>query len=161
MDCEGRRMREPRVADLRLANVLRTTVVLILVAGLAACAPGSDRGSSSPLASASPSPTLGTVSGKVTAGPICPVEREPPDPSCAPRPVAGAVLIVQTTGGREVTRTTSAADGTFHVFLAPGAYRLAPQPVAGYMGTAQLVEFQVVAGQRTPELEVSYDTGIR
>jgi len=154
-------MREPRIADLRLATVLRTVLMLSIIVGLAACAPGSGSPSSSLRGSASPGPSVGEVSGKVTAGPICPVERVPPDPSCAPRPVAGAVLIVQTTGGREVTRTMSAADGTFRVSLAPGAYRLVPQRVAGYMGTAQPVDFQVTAGQPTPELEVSYDTGIR
>ncbi len=35
------------------------------------------------------------VSGRVTAGPTCPVER-PGDPACQPRPVAGAVLVVTT-----------------------------------------------------------------
>jgi hypothetical protein len=103
----------------------------------------------------------GAVTGNVTAGPVCPVERVPPDPSCAPRPVAGALMIVQTTAGREVARTTSAADGTFHLTLAPGAYHLVPQPVAAYMGTAQPIDFRVEAGEPTPELEVSYDTGIR
>jgi hypothetical protein len=106
-------------------------------------------------------PHAGAVTGNVTAGPVCPVERVPPDPSCAPRPVAGALLIVQTTAGREVARTTSAADGTFHLTLAPGAYHLVPQPVAAYMGTAPRIDFRVEVGEPTPELEVSYDTGIR
>jgi len=106
-------------------------------------------------------PQVGAVTGNVTAGPVCPVERLPPDPSCAPRPVAGALMIVQTTAGREVARTTSAADGTFHLTLAPGAYHLVPQPVAAYMGTAQPIDFRVEVGEPTPELEVSYDTGIR
>jgi hypothetical protein len=106
-------------------------------------------------------PQAGAVTGNVTAGPVCPVERVPPDPSCAPRPVAGALMIVQTTAGREVARTTSAADGTFHLTLAPGTYHLVPQPVAAYMGTAQPIDFRVEVGEPTPELEVSYDTGIR
>jgi len=111
--------------------------------------------------SGDPLPPSGEVTGKVSAGPVCPVERVPPDPSCAPRPVAGAVLIVQTTAGREVARTTSAADGSFHLNLVPGLYRLVPQPVAGYMGVAPSVDFRVDAGVPTPALEVSYDTGIR
>ncbi len=111
--------------------------------------------------SGDPLPQAGAVTGNVTAGPVCPVERVPPDPSCGPRPVAGALLIVQTTAGREVARTTSAADGTFHLTLAPGAYHLVPQPVAAYMGTAQPIDFRVEVGEPTPELDVSYDTGIR
>src|SRR5664280_2442019 len=34
------------------------------------------------------------IIGTATAGPVCPVERYPPDPACAPRPVAGATITV-------------------------------------------------------------------
>ena len=96
----------------------------------------------------------------VTAGPTCPVEREPPDPACAERPVAGAVLVFTDAGGLEVARVTSAADGTFTVELAPGAYHVSAEPVEGLMGTPGPMDVEVEAGQMT-ELQVSYDTGIR
>jgi hypothetical protein len=106
--------------------------------------------------------TTQSVSGRATAGPVCPVERNPPDPACAARPVPGAVLIIQEAGtGQEKVRVTTDHDGRFSVALAPGAYRLAPQPVAGLMGGAHPVDFRVEAGQSTPPLVVSYDTGIR
>lgn len=98
--------------------------------------------------------------GIVTAGPTCPVVTEPPDPACADRPVAGAVLVVQDASGAEVARVTSAADGTFVLELAPGAYRLVAQPVEGLMGTPGPMEFGVEEGPLS-ELTVSYDTGIR
>lgn len=98
--------------------------------------------------------------GTVTAGPTCPVEREPPDPACAERPVAGAVLVFTDPGGREVTRVTSAADGSFAVELAAGAYHVRAEPVEGLMGTPGPMDVEVEAGQST-ELQVSYDTGIR
>ena len=101
------------------------------------------------------------VSGRATASPTCPVERNPPDPACAPRPVAGAVLVIQTSAGAEVRRVTTDMNGRFSVSLAPGAYRLVPQPVPGFMGGARPIDFAVRAGQTLPALEVSYDTGIR
>lgn len=109
----------------------------------------------------SPLPGETGVTGTVTAGPTCPVVTDPPDPNCADRPVAGAVLVLVDAGGAEVARVTSAADGTFAVALAPGAYRLVPQPVEGLMGTAPEIEFRVEAGEPTEELLVVYDTGIR
>lgn len=101
------------------------------------------------------------VQGNVTAGPTCPVERDPPDPACAPRPVGGAVLVFTDADGSEVARATSAADGTFTVELAPGAYRVTAEPVDGLMGTPAPMDFEVEAGQPMTELQVSYDTGIR
>ena len=101
------------------------------------------------------------VRGTVTAGPTCPVERDPPDPACAARPVAGAVLVFTDVGGTEVVRTTTAVDGTFAVDLAPGAYHVAAEPVEGLMGTPEPMDFEVVAGAAPTELELSYDTGIR
>jgi len=101
------------------------------------------------------------VHGTVTAGPTCPVERVPPDPVCAPRPVVGAVLVFTDADGTEVTRATSAADGTFRVELAPGSYRVTAEPVDGLMGTPAPMDVEVGAGEPMTELQVSYDTGIR
>lgn len=101
------------------------------------------------------------VKGTVTAGPTCPVVTNPPNPSCADRPVANAVLVFRDATGTEVARTTSAADGTFAVELAPGSYRLIAQPVEGLMGTPAPMDVGVDAGQPMTQVSVSYDTGIR
>jgi hypothetical protein len=101
------------------------------------------------------------VDGMVLAGPTCPVVTDPPDPSCADRPVADAELVVTTPDGVEVTRTTSDEAGSFEIRLAPGAYRLVPEPVEGLMGTAEPVEFSVSWEVGRTELVVAYDTGIR
>jgi len=108
-----------------------------------------------------PLPGATGVRGRVTAGPTCPVERDPPDPACADRPVAGAVLIFRDGAGTEIARVTSDADGTFAVTLAPGSYGLTAEPVEGLMGTPGPMDVEVAAGQPTAELVVSYDTGIR
>jgi hypothetical protein len=108
-----------------------------------------------------PLPDATGVRGTVSAGPVCPVERDPPDPGCAPRLVAGAVLVVTDPTGTEVARATSAEDGTFSIELAPGAYRLTAQPFEGLMGTPEPMDFEVEPGAPMTELQVSYDTGIR
>ena len=101
------------------------------------------------------------VQGTATAGPTCPVVTNPPNPACAERPVAGAVLVFSNAAGKEVARATSSADGTFRVTLDPGSYRLTAQPVQGLMGTPAPLDVEVVAGVPISDLQVSYDTGIR
>jgi hypothetical protein len=101
------------------------------------------------------------IRGVVVAGPTCPVVTDPPDPDCADRAVAGAVLVILDADGDEVARVTSAADGTFAVALAPGAYHIVPQPVDGLMGTASELDVRVEMGEPPGELAITYDTGIR
>lgn len=135
-------------------------VVATLVVALAACTgpPGGTSGSVPASTGAASAPD---VSGRVHAGPTCPVS-QPGDPACADRAVAGAVLVVTSKAGAEVTRATSGADGTFRIALPPGDYVLVPQPVAGLLGTAQPIPFQVPGDGTAPAaVDVAYDTGIR
>jgi hypothetical protein len=101
------------------------------------------------------------IRGVVVAGPTCPVVTDPPDPDCADRPVAGALLVVFDGDGDEVARVTSAVDGAFAIALPPGAYRIVPQPVEGLMGTASELDVLVETGEPPEELAIAYDTGIR
>jgi len=97
--------------------------------------------------------------GRVFAGPTCPVER-PDDPSCAPRMVANAVLVVKDAAGAEVLRSTMDGSGLFRWSLKAGDYTLEAQPLEGLMGTPAPMPFTVADGALT-WLDVSYDTGIR
>ena len=97
--------------------------------------------------------------GRVVAGPTCPVER-PDAPTCAPRMVAGAVLVVRTGSGAEIARLTTDGSGLFRLGLEAGDYTLEPQPVEGLMGTAAPMPFTVGDGGLA-WLDVGYDTGIR
>jgi hypothetical protein len=100
------------------------------------------------------------IGGITVAGPVCPVETVPPDPACAPRPVAGAVLVIRDGAGSEVARTTTEADGSFFAELPAGDYVVEPQPVEGLMGTAAALEVTVVDGIAA-QVQLDYDTGIR
>jgi hypothetical protein len=100
------------------------------------------------------------IGGTASAGPVCPVEKKPPDPNCAPRPVAGAVLLIRDASGAQVARTTTGADGTFFIELPPGGYVVEPQAVAGLMGTAGSQSVTINDGVASM-IQLSYDTGIR
>ncbi len=99
------------------------------------------------------------LNGTVLAGPTCPVERIPPDPRCADRPVSGAKIIVVNEAGARVADVVSDADGRFSMALSPGTYTVKPQPVPGLLGTAPPQAIQLTDTQI--EVTVRYDTGIR
>lgn len=94
-----------------------------------------------------------------TAGPTCPVEQVPPDPNCAPRPVAGAIITMLDAKGESTGVVTDAA-GTARVALRPGDYVVQAQAVEGLMGIPEPVKVTVVAGTMTP-VSLAFDTGIR
>ena len=100
------------------------------------------------------------IGGVVTAGPVCPVEKNPPDPACAPRPVEGAVLVIRDSAGTEAARVTTAPDGTFVADLRAGTYVVTPQPAKGLLGTPGPESVTVTDGA-TVRLDLVYDTGIR
>ena len=100
------------------------------------------------------------IGGAATAGPVCPVEKIPPDPACAPRPVAGAVVILRDSSGAEIARITTAADGTFFANVPPGVYVVEAQPAKGLMGTPGPQSVTVNEGV-TSTIKLDYDTGIR
>ena len=100
------------------------------------------------------------IGGAATAGPICPVEKNPPDPSCAPRDVAGAVVVIRSASGSEVARATTGADGSFFAAVAPGTYVVEAQPANGLLGTPGPQNVVVTAGA-TSTIDLDYDTGIR
>ena len=112
--------------------------------------------------SASAQPHHSGIAGRVLAGPTCPVERVPPDPQCAPRPLAARVRIVRTghPGSRWVVG--SGSDGRFRVALAPGRYTVTPLARRGSPfprpGPPQTV---TVRTGRYTRVTVTYDTGIR
>jgi hypothetical protein len=101
--------------------------------------------------------------GRATAGPTCPVAQEPPDPACADRPVAGAVVVIRDPAGAQVAEATTAADGTYLAAVPQGGtYVIEAQPVDGVMGTPGPIEVTVPDGGGTWAVaDLGYDTGIR
>ncbi len=109
-------------------------------------------------------PTIGGpwLVGVALAGPVCPVERIPPDPACAPRPVAGATIAVLDQSGRTVATVVTAADGTYLVAVPAGRVRIAPARAAGMMRPPAPVDAVIPAGPAAwLRVDLDYDTGIR
>jgi hypothetical protein len=101
-----------------------------------------------------------TVTVKLVAGPVCPVERDPPDPSCAPRPVPDVEVVLRDPSGAEVARGTSDPTGQISFTVPAGAYYLEPAAASGLMRQAEPEAFSVVGGSSVI-LTLEYDTGIR
>lgn len=127
--------------------------LLIPVLVLAACSPG---------ASASVAEREGTIEVEVVAGPVCPVEQDPPDPGCEPREVAGARVLVQPGDGRDIVVAEATADAAGHavIDLPAGDYLVVGAEVEGLMGLPEPALVTVVVGE-TVRVILAYDTGIR
>jgi hypothetical protein len=136
---------------------------LLVCAAVVACGPASGASglpSPSPVVSAAGGPP--SVTGTITAGPVCPVESSSPDPRCAPRPVAGAVIVATDASGQEVGRATSAADGSYQMIVGEtGTMLISGQPVAGLMGTPAPVSVTLAGPGGIEHVDLEYDTGIR
>jgi hypothetical protein len=101
------------------------------------------------------------ISGRVVEGPTCPVERVPPDPQCAPRPLA-ATLRVHRRGSRTGILVHSGTDGRFRVRLAAGTYVVQPlaQGRSPFPRPPGPLTVRVRTGHFT-NITITYDTGIR
>ena len=80
-----------------------------------------------PLIVFTPLPQSG-VAGLVTLGPNCPVIQQ--DNPCPDTPFE-AELVITTSEGVEVTRTSSGTDGRYRVAVVPGEYVIVPQSPSG------------------------------
>lgn len=110
-----------------------------------------------------PSPAgAGVLEMRVVAGPVCPVETEPPDPSCDPRPVEGARILVQPGDGRDIVVGEGVSDdaGIVRLSLPAGEYVVVGLDAEGLFGSPDPVRATVVADDTTV-ITLGYDTGIR
>jgi hypothetical protein len=125
----------------------------------------SERGAPVP-AAAWPSPSDATAASdtgiRITAvsGPTCPVERFPPDPACAAKPVAGATILIGDASGQPTGMVVTDDAGQAFADLAAGTYTVSAQGSAGFMSGPEPQQVLVEDGSIT-ELTLSYDTGIR
>ena len=102
------------------------------------------------------------VKGTVLFSPVCPVERIPPDPQCAPRPGVADIQLVPP-NGIVAAQVRAGTDGQFSVLVAPGSYAVsatAPAPGPGRGCQVEPAQVTVVAGAHATVV-VRCDTGIR
>ena len=129
------------------------------------CPDGSYVARTGPRCEFAPCPTstnssdMGTVSGKVTLSPICPVERMPPDLQCAPKGYRTDIKILRASNGVLVKTEQSQSDGTFSFLLPHGNYIIHPVGGNPYPRCSEIsLSFNAPL---TANIELSCDTGIR
>ena len=107
-------------------------------------------------------PEVGIITGKVSIGPLTPVERVgQPTPTIAAEVFTSRKLnILQEDGKTLVTSVPFKADGTYRVELPPGTYVLA-LPRQGLERGRDLPKTVQLAGGQTILLDIEIDTGMR
>ncbi|MDD5050722.1 MAG: hypothetical protein PHV93_03195 [Candidatus Pacebacteria bacterium] len=99
------------------------------------------------------------VNGSVTLSPVCPVEKIPPDPACAPKPYQTTIEADSTTNTRTVKTTQSGSDGSFSLTLPYGDYTIQATGGNPYPRCSPLTVS--VKAPTTNGVNISCDTGIR
>jgi hypothetical protein len=106
----------------------------------------------------------GILQGKISIGPICPVETDPPDPGCSPTAEtykAYPVSVWTPDGRRKITLLEPSLDGSYKTDLEPGKYLIKLEIDSGNIGSSNLpVEVNIMSGEMTT-LNIDIDTGIR
>ena len=110
--------------------------------------------------SQSPSDTTAIITGRLVAGPTCPVETNPPGPACAPSVVPDAEILVVAADGVEI-RARSGQDGTFRIAVPPGEVIITFAEAKGLMMAPGTITESVETNQIFDVSDVLYDTGIR
>jgi hypothetical protein len=104
--------------------------------------------------------TTGTLTGKVSIGPLCPVEpcTIPHDRLVAA--YAARPITISTPDGIVVTTVTADPESGYTVALKPGTYVIAI-PKLGIGGSPELPATVTIRSGETVVLNISIDTGIR
>lgn len=106
----------------------------------------------------------GYLEGVISIGPICPVEKDPPDPGCLPGAEtykAYPVSVWTSNGRRKIAMINPALDGSYKVELVPGNYLVILELGQNKFGSSNLPAEVVVLPQDAIILNIDIDTGIR
>ncbi len=104
-------------------------------------------------------PAMGVLSGRVTRGPLSPVEV--PGMPRRPNQVAGARIEIERQGTARAQFVETNSNGEYRVLLPPGIYKITIPSLYGAMFTKDLpATVTIVSGQQTL-LDIHLDTGIR
>jgi len=106
----------------------------------------------------------GFLEGVISIGPICPVERVPPDPGCLPTAEtykSYPVSIMTSDGRKKIAQINPALDGSFTMELVSGNYLIILENGQNRIGSSNLpVEISITPQNKTL-LNIDIDTGIR
>jgi hypothetical protein len=102
----------------------------------------------------------GTLSGKVTIGPLCPVEPCTVTPERLASAYAARTIVVSVPGGDVIAETVPDPQNGYSVALKPGTYRVDIRHT-GIDRSPDLPETVIIRADETVRLDISIDTGIR
>lgn len=98
---------------------------------------------------------------RASAGPTCPVERIPPDPACADRPVVNALITATPLTGQSLSARTD-ANGAATLQVPAGVYLVtAESDTVGLPGNGTESVVMAIAADGSASANFGFDTGIR
>lgn len=107
---------------------------------------------------------VGFLEGKISIGPICPVETDPPDPGCLPTAEtykAYPVSVWTSDGRRKIIQINPALDGSYKTDLEPGNYIIILETDRNNIGSSNLPVEVTIISDNVTTLNIYIDTGIR
>ncbi len=106
----------------------------------------------------------GILEGKISIGPICPVETDPPDPGCLPTAEtykAYPVSVWTPDGRSKITLLKPSLNGSYTADLDQGNYLIILENSGSDIGSSNLpIDVTIISGKITT-LNIEIDTGIR
>jgi hypothetical protein len=106
----------------------------------------------------------GFLEGVISIGPICPVERIPPEPACQPTAEtykAYPVSVFSSDGTKKIIGLSPSLDGSYSCELAPGSYIVKLEKTQNGAGGSNLPVQVTITSRENTFLNISIDTGIR
>jgi hypothetical protein len=110
------------------------------------------------------SSSTGTLEGKISIGPLCPVVTDPPAPACLPDAEtykAYPVVIWTSDGKDKITQINPSLDGYYSVELRQGNYLVRLDREQNAAGGSNLPAEVTIVSEQTTILDINIDTGIR
>jgi hypothetical protein len=102
----------------------------------------------------------GALQGHIDIGPLCPVERIPPDPACQPTAKTYAAWPIGVYQGTALKATLAPdASGNYALELPAGTYTVNLENPSRFGG--ELPQTVTITAGETATLDISIDTGIR
>lgn len=106
----------------------------------------------------------GFLKGRISIGPICPVETIPPSPACQPTAEtykAYPVGVYTPDGSRKIAQLNPSIDGSYIVELPPGNWLVVLEKAKYGPGGTNLPAEVTITAEDDTTLNIDIDTGIR
>ena len=106
----------------------------------------------------------GYLAGIITIGPICPVEKIPPDPGCLPTAEtykAYPVSVYSSDGKNKIAQLNPSLDGSYTSEIPAGNYLVILEKPQNIIGGSNLPASVSINSKDTTKLFINIDTGIR